>query len=150
MTIIELVKLIADDLTTDLSFKHGREAWQNIQADAEQPDEVVLYLDEPITSNDVLNQNNQLSSTYSLSMVFAKQSELEDNPLNYAPIIEQMRTLSASFLRKLAKKTDSTGELYVQNIENIQRLDVYNSFDANLSGVVLECRVTLLPSSEIC
>jgi hypothetical protein len=124
------------------TFVHGEKSWQNLQADEIQ--NVVVFLDEPITSNDVLTQGGYIEEEYPLSMLFVNKTELDFTPDQHRVIIDAMRELSKRFILRLQANSN------VRSVKNSIRVDVTNIFDVNLSGVILKIVVVPYNSDGAC
>lgn len=123
------------------TFIHGWKGWQNLVAD-EITNEVV-FLDEPVQSNDSFS-GNYLEESYVISLVFLSKNELDDSPEQILPIVDSQRIQRNKFIY-LLKKNEK-----VRNIASIRTTDLFNVFDVNLSGVKLDLTVTLFNDNSIC
>lgn len=118
------------------AFMHGERDIQNAIAD-EVESEVMVFLDEPITSNDIIKQGGYIEEQYPITMLFAKRSELDYTPEQHQELIIEMRYLSKRFLNRI---TSNQG---IRSVSSVSRVDIKNIFDVNLTGVVL--RITVVP-----
>jgi hypothetical protein len=120
------------------TFVHGEKSWQNLVADEIQ--DVIVFLDEPITCNDQLKQGGYIEEEYPLSMLFVNKTELDYTPAQHRVIIDAMMTLSKRFLLRLQANSN------IRSVKNSVRIEVTNIFDVNLSGVIL--KVLVVPFNE--
>lgn len=127
------------------TFKHGEKEFQNYVAD--EIDGTVVFLDEPITSNDTITQGGYIEESYPITLLFAKKSELDDTPEQHQVYILEMRALAKRFLNRITNKTIAPG---VRSVSNVTRTDIKNIFDVNLSGVILRLTVVTVNSDDAC
>jgi hypothetical protein len=143
--IVELVQDVVEKLevtdspVTHPKFIHGEKGYQNLLAD-EVEEDVWVFLDEPITSNDRLTKGGYLEETYPLTMLFAKKSELDFTPEQHRVLINEMRSLANIFINKIQQRED------VREVKDISKVDIINIFDVNLTGCVL--RISVIPLNE--
>jgi hypothetical protein len=100
---------------------------------------VVVFLDEPITSNDQLTQGGYIEEEYPLSMLFVNKTELDYTPEQHRVIIDAMRVLSKRFILRLQANAN------IRFVKTSIRIDVTNIFDVNLSGVIL--KIVVVPKN---
>jgi hypothetical protein len=117
------------------TFLHGQKSYQNLISDEIQ--NVMVFLDEPITANYDLKQSGYIEEGYSLSMLFVNKTELDFTPAQHRVIIDAMRVLVKRFLLRLQANSN------IRFVRNAEGIDITNIFDVNLSGVIL--RVTVVP-----
>ncbi len=141
---ISIIRAIVASLTGPPVFYHGTSKWQNLNADKADLDDGIVYLDEPITSDDDLTQGGYIEEAYPLRLMFLKKSKIDWPPTQNKVIISEMRTLRRKFLNKLQ---DDAGVRYVSDVVTT---DVMNVLDANLSGVLVEVTVTPFNSESAC
>lgn len=141
---ISIIRAIVAALVGPPEFYHGTSQWQNLNADKADLDDGIVYLDEPITSDDDLTQGGYIEEAYPLRLMFLKKSKLDWTPTQHQVIISEMRTLRRKFLNKLQ---DDAGVRYVSDVVTT---DVMNVLDANLSGVLVEVTVTPFNSESAC
>jgi hypothetical protein len=120
------------------TFKLGEKEFQNFISD--EIEGTIVYLDEPITSNDVITQGGYIEETYPITMLFATKSELDWTPEQHQEVILSMRALSKRFLNRLTTKSIAPN---VRSVSAVSRTDIKNIFDVNLSGVIM--RLTIVP-----
>jgi hypothetical protein len=104
----------------------------------------IVFLDEPITSNDTLTQGGYLEEEYPLVMLFAEKSELDWTPAQHGDAIDRQRSLRSKFINIL-----STGN-YIRRIKSIRTLEGKNIYDVNLSGVLLFITVVPFNQADAC
>jgi hypothetical protein len=143
--IVQIVKDIAEALpvtespNTFATFKHGEKDFQNYVADELQG--VIIFLDEPITSNDQVKKSGYIEEEYPISMIFGDKTELDWTPEQHQETIIRMRALAKRFINRLV------GSPLIMNVRpSITRVDFVNLFDVNISGVIL--RITVVPLNE--
>jgi hypothetical protein len=143
--IVQIVKDIAEALpvtespNTFATFKHGEKDFQNYVADELQG--VIIFLDEPITSNDQVKKSGYIEEEYPISMIFGDKTELDWTPEQHQETIIRMRALAKRFINRLV------GSPLIRNVRpSITRVDFVNLFDVNISGVIL--RITVVPLNE--
>lgn len=147
--------LIADD--QEITFGHGERDWQNIIVDAvegEHPTVMkpgkVIYLDEPIKSNDTITANERIIPSYPLSFVFGCKTEFDNTPEQHEPLITQMRDLARKYVLLLLQEKDQYDRRIFSEVSGMSRINFINLFDANMSGCVLELKVKPLSPESIC
>ncbi len=140
-TIVNALPLVAEG-NTYATFLHGEKSFQNLKADEIQ--NTIVFLDEPITSEDQLKKSGYIEEEYPLSMFFANKSELEFTPAQHRVIIDAMRVLSKRFLLRLQANSN------IRDVKKVTRVDIVNVFDVNLSGVILRCTVVPFNSDGAC
>jgi hypothetical protein len=144
MSIVAIIEDIVNALpieangSTYPTFIHGEKSWQNLAAD--EVENVIVFLDEPITSNDLLTQGGYIEEEFPLSMLFVNKTEMEYTPAQHRVIIDSMRELSKRFLLRLQANSG------VRFVKTSIRIDVVNIFDVNLSGVIL--KVVVVPFNQ--
>jgi hypothetical protein len=143
--IVQIVKDIAEALpvtespNTFATFKHGEKEFQNYVAD--ELEGVLIFLDEPITSNDQVKQSGYIEEEYPISMIFGDKTELDWTPEQHQEAILRMRSLSKRFINRLV------GSPLIRVVRpTVARIDFKNLFDVNISGVIL--RITVVPLNE--
>lgn len=144
MSIVTTIESIVGGLplvaggSTYPTFLHGEKSYQNLIAD--EITNTMVFLDEPITSEDTLTQGGYIEEGYPLSMLFVKKTELDFTPAQHRVIIDEMRELSKRFILRLQANTN------IRFVLKCTRTDITNIFDVNLSGVIL--RVTVVPKNS--
>lgn len=124
------------------TFIHGNKGWQNLLADEVQND--IIFLDEPVTSNDNYRQSGLLEESYNLSLVFLTKSELDFAPEQQKPLIARMRRLRLAFLNKLSRTN-------LRNTNfNVRTIDVVNILNVNLTGVIVMLTITPIDPQPQC
>jgi hypothetical protein len=142
MTIPDYIKSIVNEMDSDIFFAHGAASFQNEQDPVDFP---LVYLDDPIFSNDVFNLSGYLEETYPVKILFAGKTELDWTTDEHYEVIEPMRVLSRVFLAKVWKDTTN-----VKAISNIRRFDAINLMDVNVSGIYLLMDLTLFNTNTNC
>lgn len=124
------------------TFIHGSDAWLNLKADEIQND--IVFLDEPIISIDAYRQSGLLEESYNLSMMFLTKSEFDFTPEQQKPLIARMRRLRLAFLNKLSKTS-------LRNTSfNVRTIDVVNVLNVNLTGVIVMLTITPIDPQPQC
>lgn len=131
----EIIKDIIPLLTGPPAFVHGTEGWLNIVADKTGLKKGLVYLDQPLESEDSLHKSGYLEENYFLRMFFLKKSKLSWTPIEHNEVISEMRTLRAEFVSKLSANSS------IRSIERVATMDVMNILDVNLSGTIVEIGV---------
>jgi hypothetical protein len=124
------------------TFIHGEKSYQNLIADEIQ--NVMVFLDEPITSNDTLTKGGYIEESYPLSMLFVNKTELDFTPDEHRVIIDAMRDLSKRFILRLQANSN------IRTVNSSTRIDITNIFNVNLSGVILRINVVPFNSDAAC
>ena len=124
------------------TFEIGVKSWQNVIADnAVLP---IIFLDEPIKSEDVIKSNRIIEEKYKLILYFFDKSQLDLTALQQNVIAENMRTLRREFLLELSKDEK------VKLISSLSTENVFNALDANVTGCRLFLDLTLYPDEKVC
>ena len=84
---IALIQSIVASLTGPPLFYHGTAAWQNLNADNAELKDGIVYLDEPITSDDDIKQSGYIEETYPIKLLFLKKSKLKWTPVQQQLVI---------------------------------------------------------------
>jgi hypothetical protein len=150
--IVDLIKSIVQSLpVTDSpisypNFIHGEKDYQNLLAEGVNFDlqDVTVFLDQPISSNDDIKKSGYIEETYPLSMAFLKRSELDFTPDQHQVLIDQMRVLRKRFLNRLTSNSN------VKSVSSVQTTDAINVFDVNLSGIVMKLTVVTFNNDSSC
>lgn len=151
VTVIESIVLNDLGVVGDNAFIHGLKGWQNIESDeADFPNKNVVYLDEPITSEDTFHQGGMVESRYRLSMLFLEKSQLDYSPDQQQLIIDRMRALRREFILHLKAKKDSSGTHIFREISDVVTTDVHNVFDVTATGVMVTFRALPLNGDSVC
>jgi hypothetical protein len=143
--IVQIVKDIAEALpvtespNTFATFKHGEKEFQNYIAD--ELEGVLIFLDEPITSNDSIKKGGYIEEEYPISMIFADKTELDWTPEQHQEVILEMRALAKRFINRLV-----SSQLIRRVNPVVTRVDFKNLFNSNISGVIL--RITIVPFND--
>lgn len=135
MDIVSLIGSIVATVTDAPTFIHGDKGYQNLISDELNIETGVIYLDEPISSNDSFKQSGYLEETYPLKLLFAKKTELDWTPAQHQVIIQECREMRREFMVLLQNNSS------VQSFKSSKTTDIQNLFDINLSGVYLELEV---------
>lgn len=147
MTIVQLVESIVTAMggSPPLTFVHGSKAWQNYFADRKSifP---IAFLDEPITSKNLLTKTSWVEERYTLSLMFANKSGgLDRTPAQLQVIIAAMRVYAAEFIQRLS---DNDNVKLVLPDHEIDDISYFTS--ANLTGCVLTFTVIPKNLTSIC
>lgn len=140
MNIVSLINTVAVAITGTPTFIHGDKGFQNLQDDI-NIESGVVFLDEPITSNDTLKKSGYLEESYPLRILFAKKSKMDYTPEQHQVLIQECREMRREFIVLLSDNEN------IRSIEpTMKTTDIINLFDINLSGVYLE--LTVLPNNN--
>lgn len=149
-SIVTLIESIVTDLSPAATFIHGTKGWQNIKADA--PTSSIVFLDEPIFSNDTFHQGGLVDSSYPLRMIFMQQSKHENTPAQSRVFIDTMRELRRQFILRLKAKINTSNEKIFKEVKDVQTTDMINAreFDRYLTGCLVTFTAVPLNSDSIC
>lgn len=150
-SIVTLIENIVAELNPEASFLHGTKGWQNIQGD--DVGSPVVFLDEPIFSNDTFHQGGLVDSEYPLRMMFLTNSQHEDTPDKSREHIDAMRRLRRQFVLRLKEAKDpTTGEHIFKDVSGVQTTDAINIPEVNryLTGCIVTLNATPLNSDSVC
>lgn len=154
VTISTLISSICSVLTMPNVFIHGQKGFQNLIADNAlelNDDNCLIFLDEPITSDDTFSQGGAVESKYAIKMMFAQKSAIGWTQQQHDECIIRMRALSREFgLRILATKNTTDNTKIFKSLTNASRLNVMNVLDVNLSGVLFSFSVEPFDDNSIC
>lgn len=143
-----LLKSIIGQITPSHAFYLGNEGWQNFLADgATMPG---VFLDEPITTNDIIRPPGNIEMAYNIRLLFGNRSQLDYTPEQHRPIIKAEHLAAGQFLLRLNASKDSHNRNNFTRITNIRRSEFQNLFDENLTGVELLFQAVLFDASSIC
>ncbi len=137
-SIVNALKIQGSSPEISPIFIHGEKSWQNLDADEVNRD--VVFLDEPIRSNDQLRQGGYLEESYPLVFFFAEKSEQDWTPDQHQVVINRQREQRRKFINRLQIHEG------IREISSMSTLDAKNIFDVNLSGVILY--ITILPFND--
>lgn len=112
------------------TFIYGTKSWQNLVADNSVLP--VVFLDEPVKSNDTIKAGGYIEESYPLTFLFLDKTEMDYIPAQHDTVINSMRILRREFIIALENNENTQG------LRNIITTDVMNIFDCNLSGVLLQ------------
>lgn len=138
MTIVSYLQSVATIL--GLRFYHGEAAFQNIRADEDVFP--VMYLDDPIKSEET--GASYVISKYPVRIMFADKTTMDWDTTKHQIVIDAMRTQCRKFLLTMQKDD------LVQGLDTATITDFINLFDANLSGCILELRISLFNNLSNC
>lgn len=130
------MSIIADvvaELTATPFFLHGTKSWQNLKSDQIDLSNGIVYLDEPITSDDTLEISDALTERYAIKMFFGEkveQKQMFDFDEHHAVALD-MRAVRRQFINKLKYRPE------IDSITNVKTVEWLNEFMANISGVVV-------------
>lgn len=154
VSIAQFMKSISQEMPDENVFIYGKTGFQNLVADEALElveSKYLIFLDEPITSNDEFTQGGAVFSPYNVKMMFAKKSDLGWTYEQHDVVIAQMRSVSRDFiLRLLASVNSEDGSKNIKSIANVSRTNVQNVLDVNLSGVVCSFQITPYNDDGIC
>lgn len=142
------IKGISATLAPEVTFGYGEREWQNLLADKDNFP--VVYLDEPVFSEDKILAGGVIDVNYRISMVFLDQTALDWTPEQHDEVISRMRTLARQFVIKLSESKDIYERRIMKSVTGIRRTNIKNIFDLNASGCVLEFTFTPLGGDSIC
>lgn len=125
------------------TFIHGNEGWQNLLADEVMND--IIFLDEPVSSNDTYAQGGLLTEAYALSLLFLTKSELDYTPEQHKPLIARMRRLRLAFIQALSR----SGLLLNKNYQ-LKTIDVVNVLNVNMTGCLVSITITPIDPQPRC
>lgn len=149
INIHSILSNVAGDLSTDVDFLYGPKEWQNYSADnATLP---VMYVNEPITSDDTFTQSGRIIEEYNLEIFFGKQAEPDWTAAqHHTNCVQPMRELANEFILRLLEKRDNVNRELVETIRNIQKSNIQGLFDTYSSGVVVTLRLTPYDYGRVC
>jgi len=149
-SIVTLIESIVADLDPSASFIHGNKSWQNIKADV--PKGAIVFLDEPIFSNDTFHQGGLVDASYPLRMLFLTHSQHADAPEQSRVHIDEMRELRRQFVLRLKAKLNASREKIFKEVSNVQTTDLINAreFDRYLTGCLVSLIAVPLNSDSVC
>jgi hypothetical protein len=140
---IQILTDIIAAMTGSPTFIYGTEGWNNFKADSAAVFPVI-FLNEPLMSNDKLAKSGYMEEVYPLKMMFLDKAQIDWTPAQHHTIIDAMRLLRREFINRLQDDDN------IREIDNIQTTDVFNVLDMNLSGVLLEIEISLYNSLSNC
>jgi hypothetical protein len=150
VTISQLLKSIAETLSVPNVFIYGKKGFQNLMADealALTENNCLIFLDEPISSEDNFTQGGAVQTKYKINMMFAQKSQFDWTFEQHDDVVSQMRSASRDFiLRLLASINPDDGSHNIKSVANVNRTNVQNIFDVNLSGVL--CSFNIIPFND--
>jgi len=140
---ISIIQAIIAAMTGSPTFIYGDAGWNNFKGDntASFP---VVFLNEPLMSNDTLHQGGYYEEEYPLQMLFLKKSKLSWTPEEHHVVIDAMRTLRREFVNRLQDNAA------VNTLTGFSTTDVINVMDLNLSGVLIEFNCKLFNTESNC
>lgn len=154
VTISQLLKSIADALSMNNVWIYGKKGFQNLMADealALTENNCLIFLDEPITSEDNFTQGGMVKTNYKINMMFAQKSQLDWTFEEHEVCIGNMRTLTREFgLRILSAINADDNSKMFKAITNATRTNVHNIFDVNITGVLFSFNLEPYDDSAIC
>ena len=128
MDVISVCNEVANEL--GVTFYHGEREFQNLRDD--EVDFPVIYLDEPLESEDNYTPGGFIYENYTLSIgFFVRLEKLEELPKHRYPKIKDMRELRRKFLSRFRAKKG------IKEITNVRTLNISDLFDAGLTGCLL-------------
>lgn len=139
------IENIVKALTTDsYSFYYGKKFDQNYQVD-----EMVLpcvLLDTPLISNDNIPKfGTYIEPVVDIALVIGYKHSTDDNNIELPILKAKAWSAAKEIVNRLRRDTDN-----VKTVTNMKRTDFTNVFDVNLSGCMLEIRVTFKDDSSSC
>lgn len=139
--IITVIEDIASYLS--LSFYHGRDDFQNLNADEESLP--ALYLDTPLRNSYAIAQSGYISDTFDVSLVFMYKSELDWTPEQHDTNCIQLAEEKIREFLVYCQDNDN-----IEEITNINGLEFINLFDTNVSGKILNLTIKLYNTYSVC
>jgi hypothetical protein len=98
-SIVGALPIVANGSTYP-EFIHGDKFYQNLVADEIQ--NMTVFLDEPISSDDVLTQGGYIEEQYPLFMFFGRPiDKLDPTPAEWRAVVDEMREISKRFILRL-------------------------------------------------
>lgn len=132
---------------TKAMFFHGTKEFINYltsSSDAEVKEDFVL-LDEPIVSDDELKQGGLLIENYNLNLIFGRAISVDSTMDQHRAVINVMR----EFRRKFIIQAQNNNAL-IRFVTSPKTIDLFNYSNRNVSGVILQIRITPLKSFSLC
>lgn len=144
MNIVDLVEkhsiLVRSEAYT---FIHGDEAYQNAVADRKKFP--LVFLDEPIISNDEPKQSGYIEETYPVKIAFMWQSKMDWTPEQHQPLIDKAMADARAFVLRIMADSTNVGK-----VSNVKRVGFRNFLDANASGCFLFMNILKRNTDGVC
>jgi len=140
-----LLQAAATAVLPGLTWLHGEQAFANIQLDQTSSADRIVFLDDKMPYQFVVNKFGQLTGVrYSCLLMLLVPSDLNDTPEARLPRVSAMVEASARLLAALAGQ--------VQAVRQVRPAEVVNvgPFDRPVDGVVLYLDITLKGSVNVC
>lgn len=154
VSISTLLKSISETLSMANVFVYGKKGFQNLISDEAlslNETNCLVFLSEPITSDDNFTQGGAVDVNYKINMIFAQKSNLDWTFEQHEVCVLAMRNLSREFgLRILAATNAEDNSKMFKAITNANRMNVHNMFDVNLTGVLFSFNIQPFDDSSIC
>ena len=146
MSIKEILKDIVENTLNiggdSFRFYHGDKGFQNLESD--EKNYPAVYLDEPITNEDLIVSSGAIYEKYALVLVILYLSDLEWTPEQHDVEIQKARLVKNQLLSKLYH------DPRIKEISNYKTLEFINMFDVNCSGVTLSLYLTPQINNSVC
>lgn len=146
---VDIVSIIQEEvgnLTTHPAFTHGGDDWKNYKADKQDTTNGVVYLDEPISSDDKQEITGAYTESYPLKLFIGRKvasTQLNDYDELHAACIE-----SRAVRKELIIRLRNRDEIFA--LTSIKTVEVLNRFDKNLSGVIIYLTAVCQTGDSIC
>lgn len=155
---VDIVELIRTEVTylnvgTGVApvFVHGPKSFQNLKSDKLDLNNGVVYLDEPITSNDKSETSGAYTEAFPLIIVFGMKipvANFTDFDGAQRAAINQCKSLRFQLVNRLREWTDENGTTL--KIDSLRTVELFNFFDKNITGVALFLTITVTSGDSVC
>lgn len=146
--IVSIVETVAGNLATSNTFLHGEHHELNKVLHDTSGNTFVLLL--PYTYKAKVTRTNNITGTYSLSILFASKSDLDETGRNrYDNHISPKEDLSREFFIRL-KSYVNDQRPRPEIGDNFNAIQIFNLFDTNVDGCMLEFEITLNETVDNC
>lgn len=129
MNLREQIGLIVSELPGVPNFVYGRKSEINISGDNAQFPAVVLIEPDQMGFN-LDATTGGLKDTYNVFIQFIDQIEMGEDANYRHPVVEDMRTLAGTFIRRL-----SAADIFKDLNVNIPGILVVDTYDVNVAGI---------------
>lgn len=126
--------------STGVTMSHGDEGWNNLLADRLTTRGV--YLIDPISFS--ISNLTQMQERYPVKILFLQKTQLDYSPAQQAAATDLARIDCRAFIAYVRDAEE------FQNITNINSVETWNLFDANVSGWLLTCDIDPVPTESPC
>lgn len=132
-----ILSVVAADLSTTVSFEFGSVEWQNYQADEDGESDPILYVNEPITSDDEFSQGGRIIEKYAIEFMMAVLTDEDTPQILHDTAVTPMRALRQEYIERLKEKRDVDNRVMIETITSIKTSNVIGIFDGMFSGVIV-------------